>query len=142
MNSTTQATAEHPLREAMLAHIEHNLREPELGIESLQTCFGVSRATVYRIFHNVGGVHSHIRERRLQAAHRHLRQFPDCNLTWLLYEIGFGSERQFQRAFQTHFAMAPSEWKRRCLQSAPADAPGAIPRYTRLWPQQVVHQLA
>ncbi|WDM67468.1 helix-turn-helix domain-containing protein [Xanthomonas cucurbitae] len=102
----------------LLTHVERHLHDPARGMTSLQTDFGLSRATLYRIFQQLGGLHGYIRDRRLDAAHAHLVSAPDCSLTWLLYELGFNSERQFQRAFLARFGMAPSEWKRQCQSSA------------------------
>ncbi|SBV50267.1 transcriptional regulator [Xanthomonas bromi] len=48
---------------------------------------------------------------------------PDCSLTWLLYEMGFASERQFQRAFQQRFGMPPMQWRRQCRAKPHAPTP-------------------
>lgn len=108
-----------PLAQRMFSYIEHNLCEPDLDGETLQTAFHVSRATLYRLFQDLGGVAHYIRERRLCWAYDYLRQHPDCSITWLLYEAGFGSERQFQRAFQARFDMSPTCWRRLCRAHAP-----------------------
>ncbi len=85
---------------------------------SLQTAFNLSRPTLYRMFQPLGGVSHHIRHRRVLVAHQHLRHDPDCSITWLLYEAGFTSERQFQRAFRATFGLSPVEWRDHCRKTS------------------------
>lgn len=103
-----------PLMIDVLASIEQRIGQAELGSESLQQAFAVSRASLYRLFQSRGGVASYIREQRLSTAHRYLQAYPDCRLTWLLYAMGFASERQVQRAFRQRFGMPPMQWRHRC----------------------------
>ncbi|MBV6841362.1 transcriptional regulator TagK [Xanthomonas euvesicatoria] len=112
-----------PLMIDLLAYIEQHIGEAELGTESLQHAFALSRASLYRLFQSRGGVASYIREQRLSTAHRYLQAYPDCSLTWLLYEMGFASERQFQRAFQQRFGMPPMQWRRQCRAAPHLPAP-------------------
>lgn len=107
----------------LLAYIEQHIGEAELGTESLQQAFGLSRASLYRLFQSRGGVASYIREQRLCAAYRYLQAYPECGLTWLLYEMGFASERQFQRCFQQRFGMPPMQWRRQCRAAPPPHSP-------------------
>lgn len=120
-SSTIEAHA--PLMIDLLAYIEQHISEAELGTESLQQAFALSRASLYRLFQSRGGVASYIREQRLCTAHRYLQAYPECSLTWLLYEMGFASERQFQRAFQQRFGMPPMQWRRQCRATPHAPAP-------------------
>jgi len=98
----------------ILDYIDAHLGECELDERMIRDAFGLSRATLYRSFQGLGGVARYIRERRLRLAHRHLQRDPACSLTWLLYEVGFASERQFQRAFQARFGMSPARWRLAC----------------------------
>ncbi len=98
----------------LLAYIDEHIGESDLDGNVLAAAFGLSRATVYRMFHGRGGISSYIRDKRLTIAHRYLQTYPHCSLTWLLYEMGFASERQFQRAFQQRFGMSPAQWRRQC----------------------------
>lgn len=102
----------------IISHIERHICDPELGATSLQAEFNLSRPTLYRIFQPLGGVSQHIRCRRAVVAHQHLRRDPDCSITWLLYEAGFTSERQFQRAFRAAFGVSPVEWRERCKKAS------------------------
>lgn len=118
------ATKAHaPLMIDLLAYIEQHIGEAELGTGALQQAFALSRAALYRLFQPRGGVASYIREQRLRTAYRYLQAYPECSLTWLLYEMGFASERQFQRAFQQRFGMPPMQWRRLCRATPHAPAP-------------------
>ncbi|WDS37820.1 AraC family transcriptional regulator [Pseudoxanthomonas sp.] len=110
------------LTKRIISHIDNHLFDAELSGDTLQRTFHLSRATLYRLFQNIGGVAHHIRARRLSWAHAYLRDHPDCSITWVLYEAGFNSERQFQRAFQAYFGMAPACWRKRCQDSHPQHA--------------------
>lgn len=96
------------------AYIDDNIADPALGADMLQRRFCVSRPTLYRMLQPAGGVAKCIRTRRLHAAQRTLRTRPDVSITWLLYDLGFASERQFQRAFQAQFGLTPSQWRDHC----------------------------
>ncbi|MCF7749291.1 helix-turn-helix domain-containing protein [Bacillus subtilis subsp. subtilis] len=109
----------HPRLLRMLDYIDANLGECELDERMIRAAFGLSRPSLYRLFQALGGVARYIRERRLWLAHRHLQRNPGCSLTWLLYEVGFASERQFQRAFQARFGMSPAAWRQTCRHQHP-----------------------
>lgn len=121
-----------PLMIDLLAYIEQHIGESELGTDSLQQAFALSRASLYRLFQSRGGVASYIREQRLCTAHRYLQAYPECSLTWLLYEMGFASERQFQRAFQQRFGMPPMQWRRQC-RATPHAPPPRRGHYMPMW---------
>lgn len=108
--------ARDPRLPGILHYIDAHLGEGELDERMIRAAFGYSRPTLYRLFQALGGVARHIRERRLWLAYRHLQRHPGCSLTWLLYEVGFTSERQFQRAFQARFGMSPAGWRQACRQ--------------------------
>ncbi|MCD9027852.1 AraC family transcriptional regulator [Luteimonas sp. BDR2-5] len=108
------AHQDNPRVTRILRCIEEHLEDPALDCDFLQRLFFVSRPTLYRMFQPLGGVSRYIRERRLVAARRRLREEPHHSITWLLYDLGFESERQFQRAFQARFGMSPASWRARC----------------------------
>jgi AraC-like DNA-binding protein len=53
-------------------YIEANLGARDLGVDKLARTFGLSRASLYRLFEPVGGVASYIRTRRLARARQEL----------------------------------------------------------------------
>ncbi|MFC4729681.1 helix-turn-helix domain-containing protein [Coralloluteibacterium thermophilus] len=123
-----------PLFAAILAYIERHLDDEALDARTLQRVFRVSRPTLYRMFRPAGGIARFIRDQRLAAAHRHLRSNPDCSITWLLYEVGFASERQFQRAFQARYRLSPARWRELCR----AEAPPARRRHSNMLVRDVL----
>ncbi|MGJ4727762.1 helix-turn-helix domain-containing protein [Luteimonas sp. SDU101] len=75
----------------------------------------------------------YIRERRLLRAYARLRSDPDCTINFLLYDLGFESERQFQRAFQARFGMSPAQWRQACRANAGLVRPAASRRRPARW---------
>jgi len=96
------------LRRTILAFIDENLDNIELGPEQLCRKFGISRTWLYKIFSAEGGVKRVIRDRRLDAAFRDLCNNPDTRIIDVAYRRAFSSERQFQRAFLAQFGVSPS----------------------------------
>jgi AraC-like DNA-binding protein len=99
------------LREAIIRHIQDNLRDPALGPAALMTRFNVSRAHLYRLFENDGGVMTLIRKRRLDAFYRALTR-PEkhaATVAALAREWGFSSVDQLQRNFRARFGVTPTE---------------------------------
>lgn len=91
--------------------IDANLREPSLGPEMLSRRFGLSRASLYRLFEPLGGVREHIQGRRLRRAFDaltdpSLRHLP---LIQVAEGHGFGAWSSFARAFKARFGMSPGE---------------------------------
>src|SRR5690606_34135743 len=98
-----------PLRTSILAYIDANLGDPDLGPDMLACKFGISRTWLYRIFAGSGGIKRCIRDKRLDAAFRDLCESPDRRVIDVAYHRGFSTERQFQRAFLQRFGSTPSE---------------------------------
>lgn len=105
------AEARSTRREAMRAHIERNLREPSLGVDSVARAFSVSCPTVYRDFGPEGGVAHYIMARRLERAFIDLADHPptrgavrEVSESW-----GFESMSHFNHRFRARFGVAPGE---------------------------------
>jgi AraC-like DNA-binding protein len=94
-------------------HIDAQLGEHELSAAILQQRFHISRTQLYRMFASSGGVQHYIRERRVEAVHRDLREQPERNISDLAFSRGFSSERQFQRAFHARYGRTASEVRER-----------------------------
>lgn len=91
-------------------HIEDRLADPDLGIASIAAAFGLSRATLYRLFEPLGGISGYIRRRRLHRAFSALtahdgrpRRIGDVARQWHL-----GSDASFSRSFRAEYGIAPS----------------------------------
>lgn len=99
------------LQRAVCAYIETRLSDPDLGPAALMEQFGISRAHLYRLFAEDGGVGRHIRARRLDAFYRSLTApgRPDRPISELAREWGFSSSDQLHRAFKDRFGVTPGE---------------------------------
>jgi AraC-like DNA-binding protein len=89
--------------------IEANLANRELGIEKIMSTFGLSRASLYRLFEPVGGVACYIRDRRLVRARNELTApgLQDRRIGPIAYRAGFRSITAFNRAFREAYGESP-----------------------------------
>jgi AraC-like DNA-binding protein len=94
----------------MRAFIEAELANPDLGAELLCGHFGVSRASLYRLFSPFGGVHVFIRRRRLARAFRELTA-PSSRLRIgkVAERWGFENTSSFTRAFRESYGLTPRD---------------------------------
>ena len=107
--------AQRSRRRAKLAVIKRFLDEElapdEVAVAALCRRFAMSRATLYRLFEEEGGLASYLRERRLQRAARALTSPAHQHLRILDIAVNshFGSDTAFSRAFKRRFGLSPSE---------------------------------
>jgi AraC-like DNA-binding protein len=101
-------------------HIDSNLAARDLGVAKLAATFGLSRASLYRLFEPVGGVASFIRERRLALAHDELSApgFDDRRIGPIAYQAGFQSIATFNRAFLAAYGDTPSNLRKQKIARA------------------------
>jgi len=99
-------------REAIRSAIDQAVdTAAEVDVGSLCRAFGISRATLYRMFEPEGGLARYMRQRQLRRAltaiaspaHRHLRVLD------IATQHGFRTESGFIRAFRRAFGATPSE---------------------------------
>ena len=95
----------HESKQAILEYIEQNLGSPGLNADLLSAQFAVSRAKLYRLFAEFGGVQHFIRDRRLDAVLRDLCKQSDLSIAEAARRYGFSNDRQFQRAFRARFGV-------------------------------------
>lgn len=97
--------------QALQRHIHANLGDPALGPDTLCHRFRMSRATLFRLFRDHGGVRSYIQQRRLAACHRALAS--PRNAGRLIYDIaldfGLTNPSHLSTLFREQFGMSPSE---------------------------------
>jgi AraC-like DNA-binding protein len=103
------------MRQARLAaikqHIERQLESFDLNIDTIRRIFGISRATLSRLFEEEGGLAHYIQQRRLNRAffllmspkHRHY------SILDIAIDSNFASDSTFVRAFRRTFGMTPGE---------------------------------
>lgn len=92
-----------------LDHIEKHLCDNWLSPVTIAADLNVSRAHLYRVFREDGGVAALIRRRRLELAYVWLTD-PDqasASIERIGLQLGFGSVTQFARAFRHHYGVPP-----------------------------------
>jgi AraC-like DNA-binding protein len=90
-------------------HLEERLNDPHLSAEQVAFAYGISRATLYRLFAKEGGFATYVRERRLRRcrelladpARRHL------SIADIAAGHGFSNAANFARAFRRSLGLSP-----------------------------------
>ncbi|CAL78830.1 putative Transcriptional regulatory protein, AraC/XylS family [Bradyrhizobium sp. ORS 278] len=91
-------------------YIEARLASPELSADAVALHFGLSRASLYRLFAPIGGIADYIRSRRLHRAFFDLAatgsrsvRVSEVARRWQL-----GTDAHFTRLFKTAYGITPS----------------------------------
>jgi len=94
---------------AIRRYVDKNIQAPGLNGDSLAKTFGLSRASLYRLFEPVGGVASYIRAARLRRAYREIvdAEFADRRIGPIAYGLGFKNISAFNRLFREEFGASP-----------------------------------
>ena len=130
--------AERHLYLAMIKrHIAENLETDLLTATEFCRQFGISRATLYRLFEADGGLAHYIREQRLNLAFQKMisQTEADKRLMNLAISMKFSSDSTFIRAFRRKFGLTPGELRE--LADTWLRETGAVPAI-----DTVLHQLA
>ena len=96
---------------AIRRHIDRNLAHSALDADVVAKTFGLSRASLYRLFEPVGGVAKYIRRERLRRAYQEVIA-PDLSnqrIGQVAYRMGFKNVSAFNRIFQKAYGVSPSE---------------------------------
>jgi AraC-like DNA-binding protein len=103
-------------------HIDQRLTLPGLNADSLAKRFGLSRASLYRLFEPVGGVAGYIRKARLERAHQELMASENSSrrIGPLAFSLGFKNVSAFNRLFKAHYGVSPREARENTPRIAPA----------------------
>lgn len=99
------------MRARALAYIDRHLADPELGPDLLVRRFRVSRAHLYRVFSDLGGIAQVIKARRLDAAYAFLvdPRRPARPVSQIAADFGFRTTARFRHAFIARFGVAPED---------------------------------
>jgi AraC-like DNA-binding protein len=119
--SSNLVLAPHDSLAVICRYIESNLGARDLGVDRLVRTFGLSRASVYRLFEPLDGVAKYIRSRRLERAHQYLcaASLDNRRIAPIAYRVGFRSMAAFNRAYQEAYACTPRET--RAMRAAEAE---------------------
>lgn len=100
-----------PIALLLQDYIAANLQDSSLGVETLATAFGVSRATLYRHFEQEGGVARTIRNRRLDRCFFELAgaQPGRGQVSAIARRWHFTDPKHFNRLFRARFGLSPTE---------------------------------
>ncbi|GJE78450.1 helix-turn-helix domain-containing protein [Methylorubrum suomiense] len=97
---------------ALLARgaIDEGLGSPSLNTARLCRTLAVSRATLYRLFEEEGGVQYYIRRRRLEVARATLEDATSAEPICAIAErFGFSDAAHLSRLFRRQYGMTPSD---------------------------------
>ena len=104
-----RSQARDALRDLICDHVEQKLKDPDLCAETLLKEFGVSRASLYRMFEPDGGVRNYINSRRLFRAVHMISTNPlkRGQVTEAAEAWGFQSPISFNRSVRRTFGTTP-----------------------------------
>ena len=108
-------------------YIDDHLADPELDPGQLCAVLGVSRAGLYRLFEDQGGVRRHIVASRLDRCFDELRRGPRRlgRVREVAERWGFYDSKSFNRSFRARFGIAPSD----CLDWPAPASPAEVPAH-------------
>jgi AraC-like DNA-binding protein len=91
--------------------IKDRLADPKLDAQSLSEAFWISRASLYRMFSEEGGVHHYITSQRLDRCFDELRRSRPKRgrVRGVAERWGFHDAKTFNRAFHRRFGIPPSD---------------------------------
>jgi AraC-like DNA-binding protein len=97
------------MRGRVLDYVEQHFSSPNLDSLHIRHEFRISRAHLYRLFPEYGGIQRYIQNRRTDAAFHELYMHPSQNFAKLESKCGFADEKHFRREFLKRFEIAPEE---------------------------------
>lgn len=120
------------------ALIRENLALPDLSPDWLADRLEVSRASLYRLFADRGGIMRYVQERRLLAVQAALSDPLDTRrLSRLAADLGFKSEAHFSRSFRARFGVTASAYRKAQLDASAAmqlTSPAVVQQWwTAVW---------
>ena len=100
-------------------YIDRNLASPDLNANSVAAEFGLSRASLYRLFEPVGGIAKYIRKTRLNRAFQEITaaELSNRRIGHIAYTLGFKSVSAFSRVFHEVYGVRPGEARKRARQA-------------------------
>lgn len=96
---------------SLVSYVNEHLHDPDLSLNLLSDHFGVSNASVSRIFKNTAGqnFYNYITEKRMAKAKELLLLKGHCPRE-IAAEIGYDNEYSFKRAFRRTYGITPRDF--------------------------------
>jgi AraC-like DNA-binding protein len=100
---------------AVRRYIDRNLATADLGADSIAAAFGVSRASLYRLFEPGGGVAKYIRKARLARAFQEITsaELSNRRIGHIASTLGFKNRSAFSRLFHEIYGVTPGAARER-----------------------------
>jgi AraC-like DNA-binding protein len=108
-SKTIRSAVDMARRQRILRHIDKHLLNTALDHDTLSATFGISGASLYRLFQPMGGVAAYVQARKLHRLQAELAGPGPHHLGELTWKYGFSSQGQMSRAFRALFGHAPRE---------------------------------
>lgn len=91
--------------------IDMNLDNPRLNANFIGKQFGLSRASLYRLFAGDGGVKNYISSKKLTRAFQHLSEAPRLRgaVGQIAEKYGYTDQAHFSRVFKNKYDYAPTD---------------------------------
>jgi AraC-like DNA-binding protein len=109
--------------------IDRNLTASALNADMVAKAFGLSRATVYRLFEPAGGIANYVRKARLERAYQEITApaLSNRRIGQIAYGLGFKNVSAFNRLFLKTYGVSPSEARKGAAVSVARLAAGETP---------------
>ncbi|MBS0027193.1 hybrid sensor histidine kinase/response regulator transcription factor [Chitinophaga sp. 22321] len=104
-------STEEKLLARIVGHLEENLTDSQLSVESLSKEVGMSRSSLYNKLLELTGQTpvEYIRSYRLEKAAALMKK-SDMTIAEIAYQVGFSTPNYFAKSFKTKYNMLPSEF--------------------------------
>lgn len=111
MRAVKKQEAGHNISDALVDYVNANVYDPNLSLGALGGIFGLSNASISRIFKNTAGVnfYNYVTEKRMRRAQELLRM-QGYRPKEIVAEIGYDKEYSFKRAFIRQYGVGPKEY--------------------------------
>lgn len=111
-SAATSGNPHGSLQQRVLAFVNANLYNPELGTARIAAELGVSERTVQTVFADMAMTpSSFIAKRRLDCAADMLRVQSSRTITDVAMDVGFNDSNYFSRCFRKQFGATPRAWR-------------------------------
>lgn len=112
-----KVSAEEKLMTRIAGHLEENLTDSQLSVESLSKELGMSRSSLYNKLLELTGQTpvEYIRSYRLEKAAMLMKK-SDLTIAEIAYQVGFSTPNYFAKSFKAKYNVLPSEFIARMQQ--------------------------